>query len=61
MYECNPVSFIIEQAGGKASNGEKRIMDIRPESLHQRVSIFAGSEEDVTIAEEFVQGKRGLD
>jgi fructose-1,6-bisphosphatase I len=61
MYECNPVSFIIEQAGGKASNGEKRIMDIRPESLHQRVSIFAGSEEDVTIAEEFVQRKRGLD
>jgi fructose-1,6-bisphosphatase I len=61
MYECNPVSFIIEQAGGKASNGEKRIMDIKPESLHQRVSIFAGSEEDVTIAEEFVQGKRGLD
>ena len=61
MYECNPVSFIIEQAGGKASNGQKRIMDIKPESLHQRVPIFAGSEEDVTIAEEFVQGKRGLD
>ncbi len=61
MYECNPVSFIIEQASGKASNGEKRILDIKPESLHQRVPIFAGSEEDVTIAEEFVQGKRGLD
>ena len=59
MYECNPISFIIEQAGGKASNGEKRILDIRPQSLHQRVPIFAGSEEDVTIAEEFVQGKRG--
>ena len=58
MYECNPVSFIIEQAGGKASNGEKRMLDIRPESLHQRVPIFAGSEEDVTVAEEFVQGKR---
>jgi fructose-1,6-bisphosphatase I len=61
MYECNPVAFIIEQAGGKASNGVKRILDIKPESLHQRVPIFAGSEEDVTIAEEFVQGKRGLD
>ena len=58
MYECNPVSFIIEQAGGKASDGDKRMLDIRPESLHQRVPIFAGSEEDVTIAEEFVQGKR---
>lgn len=61
MYECNPVAFIIEQAGGKASNGDKRIMDIQPKSLHQRVPIFAGSEEDVTIAEEFLQGKRGLD
>ena len=61
MYECNPVSFIIEQAGGKASTGEKRMLDIKPESLHQRIPIFAGSEEDVTIAEEFVQGKRGLD
>jgi fructose-1,6-bisphosphatase I len=61
MYECNPISMIIEQAGGKASNGEKRILDIKPESLHQRVPIFAGSETDVTIAEEFVQGKRGLD
>ncbi|HEY6951112.1 MAG TPA: class 1 fructose-bisphosphatase, partial [Bacteroidota bacterium] len=47
MYECNPVSFIIEQAGGKASNGEKRMLDIQPKSLHQRVPIFAGSEEDV--------------
>jgi fructose-1,6-bisphosphatase I len=60
MYECNPVSFIIEQAGGKASTGVKRMLDIRPESLHQRVPIFAGSEEDVTTAEEFVQGKREL-
>jgi fructose-1,6-bisphosphatase I len=61
MYECNPVSFIIEQAGGRASDGHKRMLDIQPKSLHQRIPIFAGSEEDVTIAEEFVQGKRGLD
>ncbi len=61
MYECNPVSFIIEQAGGKASDGTKRMLDIVPKSLHQRVPIFAGSEEDVTIAEEFVQGKRALE
>jgi fructose-1,6-bisphosphatase I len=60
MYECNPVSFIIEQAGGKASTGVKRMLDIRPESLHQRVPIFAGSEEDVSTAEEFIQGKRKL-
>jgi fructose-1,6-bisphosphatase I len=61
MYECNPMSFIIEQAGGKASDGEKRMLDIQPKSLHQRTPIFVGSEEDVTIAEEFVQGKRSLD
>jgi fructose-1,6-bisphosphatase I len=61
MYECNPMAFIIEQAGGKASDGKTRMLDIKPESLHQRVPIFAGSEDDVTVAEEFVQGKRGLD
>ncbi len=60
MYECNPMALIIEQAGGKASNGVKRMLDIQPQSLHQRVPIFAGSEDDVTIAEEFVQGKREL-
>lgn len=59
MYECNPMSLIIEQAGGKSSNGEKRILDIQPKALHQRVPIFAGSEEDVTVVEEFLQGKRG--
>jgi len=61
MYECNPMSFIIEQAGGRAINGEKRILDIQPQSLHQRVPIFAGSDEDVTTVEEFLQGKRGKD
>ncbi|HTP13081.1 MAG TPA: class 1 fructose-bisphosphatase [Bacteroidota bacterium] len=61
MYECNPVAFIIEQAGGKASDGYKRMLDIQPKSLHQRIPMIAGSEEDVTIAEEFVQGKRGMD
>ena len=61
MYECNPVAFIVEQAGGKASDGHKRMLDIAPQSLHQRVPMFAGSEEDVTIAEEFVQGKRELE
>ena len=60
MYECNPVSMIIEQAGGKASDGANRILDIRPKSLHEHTPVFAGSEEDVTIAEEFLQGKRSL-
>jgi fructose-1,6-bisphosphatase I len=54
MYECNPMAFIIEQAGGRASNGKMRILDIQPEKLHQRVPIFIGSEEDVKMVEKFM-------
>lgn len=43
MYECNPFAFIIEVAGGKASNGDKRIVDIQPSELHQRTPVFIGS------------------
>ena len=58
MYECNPVAFIIEQAGGKAINGKQRILDIQPTSLHQHTPIFLGSADDVTMCEEFLQGTR---
>jgi len=58
MYECNPLAFIVEQAGGRASNGRERILDLQPESLHQKTPFYAGSEEDVPICEEFLQGKR---
>ena len=54
MYECNPMAFIIEQAGGRASNGKQRMLDIQPENLHQRVPIFIGSEEDVKMVEKFM-------
>jgi fructose-1,6-bisphosphatase I len=43
VYECNPFAFIHEIAGGKATDGEKNILDIQPECLHQRVPFFAGS------------------
>ena len=43
LYECNPFSFIIEQAGGKATDGKQRILDIEPEELHQRTPFFIGS------------------
>lgn len=43
LYECNPFAFIAEQAGGKASDGEQRIMDIEPTELHQRVPFIVGS------------------
>ena len=47
MYEANPMSFIIEQAGGMATTGRERILDIQPTSLHQRVAVFLGSKEEV--------------
>ncbi len=47
MYEANPMSFIIEQAGGMATNGHERILDIQPTSLHQRVAVFLGSKQEV--------------
>ncbi|MBL0258874.1 MAG: class 1 fructose-bisphosphatase [Bacteroidetes bacterium] len=54
LYECNPLAFIIEQAGGKASDGFRRILDLQPTSLHQRTPLFIGSSEMVTMAEEFM-------
>ncbi len=58
MYEANPMAFIIEQAGGRASNGKTRILDLQPESLHQHTPLFIGSTDDVCVAEEFLAGKR---
>lgn len=55
LYECNPMAFIIEQAGGKASDGFNRILDIQPTALHQRVSIFIGSEKMVDMAEKLME------
>tara|TARA_Y100001935_G_scaffold255663_1_gene270942 strand:+ start:116368 stop:117402 length:1035 start_codon:yes stop_codon:yes gene_type:complete len=55
MYECNPLSFIIEQAGGRASNGEVRIMDIYPDAIHQRTPIYIGSPENVTRVLDFLK------
>lgn len=55
MYECNPMAFIVEQAGGRASDGKRRILEIQPESLHQRIPIFIGSEEDVLMVEKFLR------
>ena len=47
MYEGNPMAFIIEQAGGMATNGHQRVMDVKPGSLHERVAVFLGSREEV--------------
>jgi fructose-1,6-bisphosphatase I len=47
MYEANPMSFIVEQAGGAATNGHERILDVQPKSLHERVAVFLGSKNEV--------------
>ena len=47
MYEANPMAFIVEQAGGAATNGHQRILDIQPEALHQRVGVILGSKNEV--------------
>jgi fructose-1,6-bisphosphatase I len=47
MYECNPMSFIMEKAGGSSTTGKIRVLDVSPESIHQRVPIYLGSTEDV--------------
>ncbi|CAN5204425.1 class 1 fructose-bisphosphatase [soil metagenome] len=49
MYEANPMAFIVEQAGGAATNGQQRIMEIQPEKLHQRVAVFLGSRSEVEL------------
>ena len=54
VYECNPMAFIIEQAGGRASNGYERILDLEVTELHQRSAIFIGSENMVYKAEELM-------
>jgi fructose-1,6-bisphosphatase I len=54
LYECNPMAFIMEQAGGVASDGFNRILDIQPTALHQRTSIFIGSPKMVKMAEELM-------
>jgi len=55
LYECNPLAFIIEQAGGKASDGIRRILDIAPTALHQRTPLFIGSLDMVNKAEEMMK------
>ena len=55
LYEAAPMAFIVERAGGRASDGTQDIMHIQPESLHQRVPLFIGSRQDVDKAEQFIR------
>ncbi|XP_042682685.1 fructose-1,6-bisphosphatase isozyme 2 isoform X2 [Centrocercus urophasianus] len=55
LYECNPMAFIIEQAGGIATTGTEAVLDVKPESIHQRVPLILGSPDDVHEYLAFVQ------
>jgi len=57
LYEAAPLSFIVEEAGGMSSNGERRILELVPASLHERTPLFLGSPQDVRECETFVQGR----
>lgn len=54
LYEASPLAFVVEQAGGAASDGKQRILDIEPTELHQRTPLFIGSKKDVADAKRFV-------
>jgi len=58
LYEANPLAWVVEQAGGKASTGGMRILDVEAKQLHQRVPLIIGSANDVRDAEEFIKGRR---
>jgi len=55
LYECNPMAFIVEQAGGIATTGKERILDIQPTELHQRVPVFMGSKNMVKKVMEMIE------
>ena len=50
LYEANPLAFIVEQAGGGAIDGMKRILDVQPTELHQRTPLFIGSKDEIDLA-----------
>jgi fructose-1,6-bisphosphatase I len=58
LYEANPLAWVVEQAGGRASTGTMRILDVEAKQLHQRVPLIIGSANDVRDAEEFIQDRR---
>ena len=72
LYEANPIAFLIEQAGGMASTGRNRVMELKPESLHQRIGFVFGSADEVARIQQYhhdepqdtyhspLFGKRGL-
>jgi len=53
LYEANPIALLVEQAGGRATTGQERLLDVMPESLHQRVPLILGSRNEVERIERY--------
>jgi fructose-1,6-bisphosphatase I len=60
LYECAPLALLVEQAGGSASDGQRRILDIETQDIHQRTPIAIGSVEDVASFETFFKQDRAV-
>ena len=58
LYKANPISFIVEQAGGGASTGRERVLDVGPDELHQRVALIFGSREEVERIEQYHRDRK---
>jgi fructose-1,6-bisphosphatase I len=58
LYEASPLAFVVEQAGGAATDGTRRILDIHPTELHQRIPLYVGSKSDVDIATAMLGGEK---
>jgi len=57
LYEANPIAFLAEQAGGAATNGQDRILEILPKELHQRVPLYVGSKKEIELVQNFLSEK----
>jgi fructose-1,6-bisphosphatase I len=60
LYEANPLAFLVEQAGGAAIDGGRRILEVVPTALHQRTPLFIGSRNDVDLASRVLAGRSEL-
>lgn len=60
VYECAPLAYVVENAGGRASSGQRRVLETTVTTLHQRSPLFIGSEAEVTLCEQFLSGKVSL-
>ena len=60
MYEANPIAFVMEQAGGMATDGKRVLLDIEPEKIHQRIPFIAGGVGEMKLLKEFLENKSSV-